>query len=345
LQYFFSGVKFFLSVFYRPSGFLPDDFSYLLHTSKGGSMQTDQKLSFSPGLQKATGKIPVTLTNDIVLHAVTQQNEKVLRGLMASLLKIPEEEIVSIKLLNPIDYRTYDAKEIVLDIKVELNEKKLINVELQVHIATDSPWWINRSLLYLCRIFDNLKAGENYGKILPSMQISIVTKDIFSDAEPEFYAHYLLKNTKSGHVYTGNFGLNVLYLNHLDLATESDKKSGLHYWARAFLAETWEDLKSLAAGNSMIREVAESMCNVNADDSKRTLAEAHQKYLEIHNHILEEHDEAFRRLDEAIQSRDEAIRNNEIMAEKYKAAEESLQADLQAAQKRIAELEAELAKK
>ena len=342
-------------------------------------MQTNQKLSFSPGLQKATGKIPVTLTNDIVLHAVTQQNEKVLRGLMASLLKIPEEEIVSIKLLNPIDYRTYDAKEIVLDIKVELNEKKLINVELQVHIATDSPWWINRSLLYLCRIFDNLKSGENYGKILPSMQISIVTKDIFSDAEPEFYAHYLLKNTKSGHVYTGNFGLNVLYLNHLDLATESDKKNGLHYWARAFLAETWEDLKSLAAGNSMIREVAESMCNVNADDSKRTLAEAHQKYLEIHNHILEEHDEAFRRLDEAIQSRDEAFRKldealkalgqnetllkeKDAIAEKYEAAEAEItdmsrklssteeklsdtETALQSAQQRIAELEAQVAKK
>jgi len=229
-------------------------------------MSSNQTLSFSPGLQNATGKIPVTLTNDLVLHSVTQQNEKVLRGLIASLLMIDPEEIISIRLLNPIDYRTYDAKEVVLDIKVELNENKLINVELQIHITTDSPWWINRSLLYLCRVFDNLQAGESYEKILPSMQVSIVVHDIFSDAEPEFYAHYLLKNTRSGHVYTGNFGLNVLYLNHLDLATESDKASGLHYWAQAFLANTWEELKTLAVTIPMIKEVAESMYTINADD-------------------------------------------------------------------------------
>ena len=105
-------------------------------------------------------------------------------------------------------------------------------------------------------------------------------KELFSDTEPEFYSQYYLKNERSGHIYTRDFSLRVLYLNHIDMATDADRSSGLDYWAKAFLASTWEDLKGLAERGDVFKEVAEEMYTVNADVSQRSLAEAHRKYVE-----------------------------------------------------------------
>ena len=148
------------------------------------------KSPFSPGLASATGKLPVPLTNDMMLHSITQNNNAVLKGLIASLMKIPPDSINEIHLINPIDYRSMFDKEIILDIKAIINNEKIVNIELQIAVSADDLKWINRSILYLCRTFDNIGSGEEYEKIHPSMQISILPRDLFSDAPPEFYAHY-----------------------------------------------------------------------------------------------------------------------------------------------------------
>jgi predicted transposase/invertase (TIGR01784 family) len=245
-------------------------------------MKNLKTISFSSGLENATGEIPEKLTNDVVLHSITQNNNEVLRGLTAALLMVPVSSVTNVVLLNPIDYRNYTDKEIILDIKAQIDGRKIMNIELQMLLSTDSTWWINRSLLYLCRTYDNLEGGADYTKIRPSMQVSIVCKDLFSDVEPEFYAQYYLENVRNRHVYTRDFSLRVLYLNHIDLATKEDKENELDYWAQAFLAKTWDELKSLAEKAEVFREVAESMYTVNADVSQRSIAEAHRKYVETY---------------------------------------------------------------
>ncbi len=43
-------------------------------------------------------------------------------------------------------------------------------------------------------------------------------------------------------LYTTKFGINVLNLRHIDKATKDDIADGLDIWAKAFKAETWEEL-------------------------------------------------------------------------------------------------------
>ena len=50
---------------------------------------------------EATGEIPYNMTNDYIFRAVLQKNEKVLRGLVASLLHLNPEEI-QVEITNPI---------------------------------------------------------------------------------------------------------------------------------------------------------------------------------------------------------------------------------------------------
>ena len=74
-------------------------------------------------LHDAHGKIPFNMTNDYMFRAVLQSNNKVLRGLTAALLHLPESEIRSVAITNPIILGvTLACKEIRLDVNVILND-------------------------------------------------------------------------------------------------------------------------------------------------------------------------------------------------------------------------------
>ncbi len=50
----------------------------------------------------ATGKIPYNMTNDYMFRAILQKNEKVLRGLVSSMLHMRVDNIIDIRIDNPI---------------------------------------------------------------------------------------------------------------------------------------------------------------------------------------------------------------------------------------------------
>ena len=94
-----------------------------------------------------TGAIRYNMTNDYMFRAILQENEKVLRGLVASLLHMPPEEIKEIHIENPIILGdAIDMKNIVLDIHLKLNNNRFLNIEMQILNKHD---WQDRSLFYL----------------------------------------------------------------------------------------------------------------------------------------------------------------------------------------------------
>ena len=146
--------------------------------------------------------------------------------------------------------------------------------------------------------------------------------------------------TYNGHIYTRDFSLRVLYLNHIDLATEEDKHYGLDYWADAFRARTWEELKTLAARGEVFKEMAEAVYTVNADVSQRSIAEAHRKWVELNTYLTESRAEAEQRAAEAEQRAAEA--EQKAAEAEQKAAEAEQQAD--EAEQKLVKAEAELAR-
>ena len=150
--------------------------------------------------------------------------------------------------------------------------------------------------------------------------------DLFPE-RPEFYAKYLLSNTRTHAVYAPLLGVNVLSLNRIDLATEEDKKSGLDDWARMFLAETWEEVQTLAREREALQAVAETMYDVNADAKKRAVFEARRKYREIMTTTKNE------------------IARLEKENDQYRQEVDEYRQEVDQYRQRIAELEAQLADK
>lgn len=141
-----------------------------------------------------SGPIPIPLTNDYLFHMTLQTNTVALQGLLCSLLHLESSQIVSLEILNPIEFgKSINEKTYILDIRLLFNNNTSINIEMQI---TNEHNWTDRSLLYLCRAFDNLNAGEDYVTVKSAIQISLLNFTLFPDA-PEFYATYRIISKKS----------------------------------------------------------------------------------------------------------------------------------------------------
>ena len=222
-------------------------------------------------LKDATGKLDYRLTNDCMFHVVFQKSQKALIGLCASLLHMHPEEIRAVEVLNPIEFGEHPQdKEFVLDLKVLLNNNRILNFEVQV---SNEKYWPERSLSYACRTFDQLLRGQPYSAVKPVYHIGFLDYDL-EYLSPEFYATFQLLNVKNHELYSDKFVLSVVNLNQIELATEEDRKYGIDHWARLFKADTWEAIKQMAQENEYVSDAAETLLQSNQDIKIRSYCEA-----------------------------------------------------------------------
>ena len=265
-----------------------------------------------PQYMKATGKLPHPLINDYMFKALLQKNENVLKHLICSLLHLRPERVERADLKNPIILgkaltEDFDSKTFALDINVLLDDRVLINLEMQI---VDYKNWPERSLTYLCRNFDQLARGVDYIEIRPTIHIGFLDFTLFPE-HPEFYATYKMANIKNHHIFTDKFALSVVNLKHIELATQEDREWEIDYWASLFKATTWEELKMLAQQNPILEEAVETIYELTADESIREQCKAREKHIREMNTIVREREMAINAKDKAAQERDTAIQQKD----------------------------------
>ena len=81
------------------------------------------------------------------------------------------------------------------------------------------------------------------------------------------------------HVYSDKFTLSVVDLTQIDNATEEDKSSKIDYWARLFMAKTWEELQMLAQNDEYLQEAAASIRIANEAEIVREQCRAREDAL------------------------------------------------------------------
>ena len=254
--------------------------------------KTNQELS---DWKQATGEINIRLVNDFLFRALLQRNNRVLKGLIASLLHMQMDEIQSVTIENEIVLGEHiPDKTFILDIRVLMKDDSLINLEMQV---INQQNWVERSMSYLCRCFDNIRKGEDYINVKPVVQIGLLDYTLFPES-PEFYASYYLMNEKSHQIYSDKLHLCVLDLTHIELATEEDKRYGIDHWARLFKSHTWEELKMLAEKNPIIDEAASTIYSISQDSIMLEKIRAREEAIAHENYMKKQLDEKDKQLDE-----------------------------------------------
>lgn len=216
------------------------------------------------------------MRNDYMFHAVLQKKDAVLRNLLAALLEMEEEEIVSCQINNPIEPgKQMDGKECILDVKLTLNNSWIINIELQVYRQT---YWVSRSLLYWSRAYDNIKSGQDYEMLLPTCHIGILDFTLFSE-HPKFIAEYRIEEVEEHYEYSDKLSIRVLDLTQTEKAkTCPDTNKRLLRWAEIFKAETMEELEQLTQGEEALEEMTLTIRELNENDRIRMQCEAREDY-------------------------------------------------------------------
>ncbi len=249
-----------------------------MHNKKGVlpmANETLQTTNTQQSEESFTGKLPYTLTNDYFFKAFLQRNENALRGILCAMLSMKSEEITSLRITNPIsEGDAMDDKNMILDVKLEVNHKQIINLEMQVE-----NWgnWPERSLTYLCRMFDQLKSGEDYKSVKKTIHIGIL--DFTPKDFPEIlYSDYFLYNLKTRHKYSDKFGIYMLQLNQLGNPEDEKNMPDIYYWAQLFKATTWEEIQMLAQKNETIQKSILTLKELTADEKEKMQMEARERY-------------------------------------------------------------------
>lgn len=225
-------------------------------------------------IMEATGNIDYGLTNDYMFRAILQKSRKTLIGLASALLHLNPEDIKDIEITNPIILgESINAKTFILDVNILLNNSRMLNLEMQVNNLHN---WENRSLCYLCSDFSQLNKGDAYEDIKPVINIGILDYTLFEDA-PEFYAEFELLNKKTHRRYSDKLGISVLDLTQIDMASDEDKAYGIDTWATVFKAKTWEELRMAVQSNEYMKDAAETLYELNSDETIRQQCEARRQ--------------------------------------------------------------------
>ena len=236
----------------------------------------NNKAILSSDWHTQTGELTFSMTNDYLFRALLQKNNNVLKALISSVLHYDAGSIESAEITNPIELgKALNDKTFILDVRVLLNSTSVVNLEMQVVNYKD---WPERSLAYLCRTFDSIGKGDDYREMKPVIQISFLDFSLFED-EKDFCSTFMLANTVTGHVYTNKFAMTVVYLPHIDKATDDDKSHHVHEWALMFKAKTWEDLKMLAEKNADIDDAITTTFQITQDELLRQEMERREEYI------------------------------------------------------------------
>ena len=215
-----------------------------------------------------------------------------------------------------------DDKEFRLDVRIVLNEKTIMNLEMQVSNLYD---WPERSVSYLSRIYDSLFRGEEYANVKSAMHIGILDFTLFPEY-PEFYASNMIMNEKTYRIYSDKFALNVLDLSKVELATDEDKEWKLDYWARLFKATTWEEIKMIASNDDYLKEASNTLYLLNEDFNIRERCRNRIEYYRV----LDRYESMIERKDAEIQQlraeRDLEIEHKDLEIKQLHAEIERLKA-------------------
>ena len=270
-------------------------------------IQTTASACSSSSWLSASGPLTISMTNDYLFRALLQRNNHVLKGLICSLLNLSFSDVKSVIINNPIILgESINEKTFLLDISLTLNNKALINLEMQV---INEHNWPERSLSYLCRTFDNLNSGETYQSVKPAIQISLLDFTLFP-SHPEFYSTYQFLNVKNHTLYSDKLRLSVLNLTRIDLATAEDIACGLDHWASLFKASTWEELKMLAKQDDFINEASATIYQLSQEETIRLQCQAREDYYRRQRSIqsmLKEQDEKIKSYENTLKARDNTI--------------------------------------
>jgi predicted transposase/invertase (TIGR01784 family) len=213
-------------------------------------------------------------TNDLIFKMLfgDEKNKDILASFLKSVLDIPEANYEEIYIEDSLlKIENIGDKYGILDIKIKTKSGSIIDVEMQ--IANDK-FMKERIIYYISKmIAEQMGESLKYGKIQKVVSIIIAANHILIKGSNNFHHRFLLRDEKSGIIFTNKLEIDTLEIKKLSKYKE--KQTDLIKWLKFMKAETEEelDMLSLQTANTEFRRAIKIVKDLNADEKTRKLAQ------------------------------------------------------------------------
>lgn len=260
-------------------------------------------------------KIEYFLSNDVAFKTFFRKNTSMLKKLISMSTKIKENEITKMTILNSeLIKDTLDDKLGILDLLVEINGEKQINIEMQNVDKNNMP---ERIEYYLSKKYvENIQEGEDYAKLKQLYGIYFLN---YNDKNyPEFYSiiqNYDIINKKLTKTVKTPIIYNLSKIDEIDKYDFTDEEKDILKFLKS---KKEKELKTMAEKSLSLKEAMRQLQEINADKELKTLLfHAEKKRLDelsdkkYKERLMKEQKEALKQKNNAIKKRDEAIQKRD----------------------------------
>ena len=176
--------------------------------------------------------------------------KEVRESFLSDILKIPRDSIKDTEIINSSLWkRRKKDKQGIVDVRIRLNNDRIINIEIQV---MHYDHWDKRQLFYLSKLYaENARRGEDYDNLPECISIAIL--DFNLTDEEEYYHCYKLRD-ENGRVFSNGISIYIL-----ELEKTLGKEKELDDWIRLFRAKSEEDLNMITTQNRGILEAIKEL--------------------------------------------------------------------------------------
>lgn len=221
-----------------------------------------------------TNKLP--LTSDYVFKRIfgQEENKSALKDFLESILDV---KIYDVEINNPeIPKNYYDSKYGVLDLKVTLNNRIVVDVEIQMQNQHNME---QRSTFYLTSNYANsLKEGENYNNCKKSIVIDILNFNYYKRNEYHSIARMKFEKPKPEEVVDMGYEAEDIYATKyleahiIELPKFKKKHPEIHtkieQWLWLFIGSE-EQVKKASKVNKEIRKINKKLASMSLSNEER----------------------------------------------------------------------------
>jgi len=204
----------------------------------------------------------LSLTDDLIFKIVLADpsRQSLLISLITAVLE-PPVPIANVKVLNP-DIPKFDVldKGVVLDVLVELEDGRRVDIEMQV---ARHPAFRERLLYYWAKLYGGqISRGQAYGEL---RQVVLV---VFTDYEEldsdRIHSVFEVREVHDGQPFTKDLQIHLVELPKFPRGKDKPSKQ-LERWIRLFRAKNEEQRKTLAKEDKMAARVIEILDELSDD--------------------------------------------------------------------------------
>ena len=212
---------------------------------------------------------------DVVFQALFGEvgSEEITKDFLEKILK---KEIEKIDLSKNIVLRRKMPKEKlgILDVLVETNDKKKINIEMQV---VEKANMIERILYYWARLYSGgIQEGEEYKKLEDTIVILIADYEIKQLKDLKCHTEWKIKELLENVVLTDKLDLHIIELPKIK-GLERQERDELMEWLIFLNNPKDERMNKIMAENKAIKEAVKKLEVMSNDNEIRRIAELREK--------------------------------------------------------------------